>query len=174
MGAALPSSSGADVTSVVYDRERERWVEDDSALSMFGDGEAEVFSGQWDRAGAVRGTQAGPRQPAHSTSSEDRLWPTPAASTPNDGEAPAQWLGRFIKHASAGPKATRAGVPLSVAARAPIILKVARVGTLVEARELLELHAREPVPELASEDPLNPAWVEMLMGFPVGWTDVGP
>jgi hypothetical protein len=26
----------------------------------------------------------------------------------------------------------------------------------------------------SSERSLNPAWVEALMGFPVGWTDVGP
>jgi hypothetical protein len=43
---------------------------------------------------------------------------------------------------------------------------------LEEARELLARHAKSAVPELASEDTLNPAWVERLMGFPSGWTDV--
>jgi hypothetical protein len=29
---------------------------------------------------------------------------------------------------------------------------------------------------LRTEEPgrLNPAWVEWLMGFPIGWTDLGP
>ena len=30
----------------------------------------------------------------------------------------------------------------------------------------MQVNALEPIP-----GPLNPAWVEWLMGFPVGWTD---
>jgi hypothetical protein len=164
------------VTAVVFDEERSQWVTPDSALTMFSDTEAETFQGQWDRAGTVRGSCSRSRPPAHTIAAgEERLWPTPAASTPNDGEAPASWLARFVKHASSGTTATRAGVPLAIAARAPIVLRVARVGTLVAARELLAKHEQgDAVAGLSSEDVLNPVWVEMLMGFAPGWTDVDP
>lgn len=161
------------MTALVFDEDRSEWVEGGSALAMFGVEESDTFHGSWERAGAVRGTSSRSRAAAHPVvGDDDRLWPTPAASTPNDGEAPATWLARFVKHASAGPTATRAGVPLAVAARAPIVLRVARVGSLDEARDLLARHEQDPVPELASEDTLNPMWVEALMGFPAGWTDV--
>jgi hypothetical protein len=32
---------------------------------------------------------------------------------------------------------------------------------------------RKEDPELA-RGPLNPQWVEWLMGWPIGWTDLGP
>lgn len=44
-------------------------------------------------------------------------WPTPAASTPNDGEDPATWIARRQKHASAPEATTRAGLPLAIAAK---------------------------------------------------------
>jgi hypothetical protein len=146
-----------------------------SVLELFG-GEDEVgFDGHWPRAGALRAGRAGHRIAAHDVPrGEDRLWPTPAASLPNDGEEPAQWLHRFVLHAAKEDGATRAGVPLSVAARAPIVLRVAKVGAIAEAKALLERHAQETVAELMSTERLNPRWVEMLMGFPEGWSDVSP
>ena len=44
-------------------------------------------------------------------------WPTPAAGLPNDGEEPAQWLARREHHASKEEGATRASLPLAVAAK---------------------------------------------------------
>lgn len=46
-------------------------------------------------------------------------WPTPAASTPNDGEDPETWITRREMHARHGSpsQATRAGMPLAIAAK---------------------------------------------------------
>lgn len=142
-----------------------------SALSMFA-AATDEFGGPWPRAGTVRKERACAREPAHALPrGTGRLWPTPAASLPNDGEEPGQWLARFVRHAAKGNDATRAGVPLAVAARAPVVLRVAKIARVEEARELLKAHERDPLPELASRDELNPAWVELLMGFPPGWTE---
>lgn len=143
-----------------------------SVVSVFG-GEPEPFVEHWPRAGSLREARAGHRAAAHDVPrSEERLWPTPAASLPNDGEEPAQWLRRFVRHAAKGDGATRAGVPLSIAARAPSVLRVAKIGRIEEARALLDRHGREPDDELGSSEMLNAAWVELLMGFPAGWTGV--
>lgn len=152
-----------------------RWVgAQQSVFSMFGgDSENDEYLEGWPRAGAMRerGVHAreSAQEPPRTTS---RLWPTPAASLPNDGEEPAQWLRRFFKNATKTSGATRAGVPLAVAARAPVILKLAKINLATEAMKVLEQHASEPDPELGSTDMLNPRWVENLMGFPEGWTEL--
>lgn len=155
-----------------WDEDREAWVEScPSVFVMFGGEEADLFTQQWPRAGSMRNGVVHPRTPAHPITTEDeRLWPTPAASLPNDGEEPAQWLARFVRHATKGNSATRAGVPLAVAARAPIVLQVAKIGSVADAIALLDQHARESVVELSSRERLNPRWVEHLMGFPEDWT----
>jgi hypothetical protein len=142
-----------------------------SVLSVFGD-DREEFSESWPRSGAVRGGRAGRLESEHEPPRDgERLWPTPAASLPNDGEEPAQWLERFVRNATKAEGATRAGVPLAVAARAPSVLLLASVTRVEEAREALRRHAEEPDPELGSTELLNPRWVEHLMGFPEGWTE---
>lgn len=45
------------------------------------------------------------------------LLPTPTAANPNDGEDPARWLERKAHHAEKPEGATRAGMPLAIAAR---------------------------------------------------------
>lgn len=148
-----------------------RWVSSQpSVLSTFGN-EEDQFLEHWPRAGSMRGGKSSRREVSHPVpKNSDRLWPTPAASLPNDGEQPAQWLERFVLHASKEGGATRAGVPLAVAARAPVVLRVAKIGRIAEARALLERHRLDSVSELSSTDSLNPTWVELLMGFPEGWT----
>ena len=135
--------------------------------------DADEFLDKWPRAGATRDLKAYARESAQEPPSRSvRLWPTPAASLPNDGEEPAQWLRRFIRNATKEKGATRAGVPLAVAARAPVVLLVAKINLVPEALEILEQHEKEPHPELGSTEKLNPRWVEHLMGFPEGWTEV--
>lgn len=145
-----------------------------SVFSVFGGEEdPDEHLDNWHRAGAVRDDHAHPRESTQKPPSrdKDRLWPTPAASMPNDGEEPAQWLRRWIKVASA-KNAKRTGVPLAVAVRAPVVLRVAKIGRIDEARELLHKHEQQPDPEFSSTARLNPRWVELLMGFPEGWTEV--
>lgn len=60
-----------------------------------------------------------------------------------DGEDPAEWRARHELHAGKGDDATRSGLPLGIAAQ--------------EASE--------------ATGQLSPAWVELLMGYPIGWTD---
>jgi len=45
-------------------------------------------------------------------------WPTPSAALTNDGEEPEHWLERKLRHATKDEDATRAGLPLTVAAKA--------------------------------------------------------
>jgi hypothetical protein len=143
-----------------------------SVLAVFGDGQDEEYSLNWPRAGATRGGHAFARETAHDAPRDaERLWPTPAACLPNEAEEPAQWLRRFVRNAFRSDGATRAGVPLAVAARSPLVLSIAKISRLDEIRAVLEQHEREPISELASRDTLNPVWVERLMGFPEGWSD---
>ena len=106
-------------------------------------------------------------------------WPTPSASLFNDAEDPEAWLARAetlkAKHGNNG-----AGMPLAVAAKIEAGLPWAtptardhRSGRASEAtrdrnsRPLSE-HVETGTPSEVGS--LNPAWVETLMGFPVGWT----
>lgn len=170
----LSTRTGRKTSFAQWDEDRDAWAEScPSVFVALGGEDADPFEQQWPRAGGLREGLAYARLPAYPvTADEERLWPTPAASLPNDGEEPAQWLARFVRHATKGDTSTRAGVPLAVAARAPIVLQVAKVGMVEEAAALLERHAREPMVELSSKERLNPNWVEHLMGFPAGWTSV--
>lgn len=149
-------------------------IPDESLLPMFADmGGDEEFLEKWPRTGQMRGRDAVARASAHEPPSRSvRLWPTPAASLPNDGEEPAQWLRRFVRNATKKTGATRAGVPLAVAARAPVVLSIAKINRVPQALEVLRQHEASPDPGLASTEMLNPAWVEHLMGFPEGWTEI--
>ena len=139
-----------------------------SILSMFG-GEQDEFLQSWSKAGTMRGTSAHRR--SHVLIPKVRAgtyWPTPAASLPNETEEPAGWLARWLKEMTVS--GTNAGVPLGIAAESPLVLKLATYGTIKEASQVLEEHARHPNPELMRTGSLNPAFVEVLMGFPPDWT----
>lgn len=152
--------------------EEGRWVlPQASVFAMFGGQDLDGYVENWPRAGSVRGLRASSRQSSQKPPrSDDRLWPTPAASLPNDGEEPAQWLRRWVSVASA-KDAKRTGVPLAVAVRAPVVLRVSKIGRIEEARDLLRRHEESPDDDLSSTARLNPRWVELLMGFPPGWTE---
>lgn len=159
----------------VFDLKTGVWrVPGGDALPFFEDqGLGSEYRKKWPRAGSVcsgvvskvESTQKPPPR------GSERLWPTPAASLPNDGEEPAQWLARWVRVASSDNR-TRAGVPLAVAARAPSVMRLSKIGSIKEAQAALEENAKSPDPELSSRDKLNPEWVEHLMGFPPGWTDL--
>jgi hypothetical protein len=144
-----------------------------SVLAMFGD-EQDEFLEQWPHAGATRGRSAHSRDRAHRLRIlGGSYWPTPAACLPNDEEAPERWLVRWLHNLTkdTGTR-TNAGVPLAVAWKAPVVLTVANRRTIPEAREFLERHEREPRVELQSEEHHPAEFVEALMGFPEGWTDL--
>lgn len=74
---------------------------------------------------------------------DGKPWPTPAASGLGDGEDPTKWRARYERHASKETGATRSGLLLGIAVQ----------------------------DESRITGQLNPAWVELLMGYPCGWTD---
>lgn len=123
-------------------------------------------------------------------------WPTPAASTPNDGEDPETWITRREMHARHGSasQATRAGMPLAIAAKLwPTATRTdssasARHGYMVTASRFKRGNPTLGATAIEHQDSrrdrsitkagiggsapvyLHPSFVETLMGFPIGWT----
>ncbi len=108
-------------------------------------------------------------------------WPTPAASNFNDGEDPRKWRARQEALRAKGNNGNGAGVPLSIAAQEAsyaderLADDSIRPGDFDASGRLTPAAQRRlglPAEE-ASETTgqLSPAWVELLMGYPIGWTD---
>ena len=157
----------------------------------------------------------------------DPAWPTPAAGCFNDGENPETWLARRELHATKAAGATRASMPLAIAAKlwptatatATDASASARHGYMITGHSgttlndaIREWSTEWPTPTRSDaergpgsrymrgnptlsvaardhdsrRDPstapagsagsptvyLNPSFVEALMGFPIGWTDL--
>lgn len=99
-----------------------------------------------------------------------RLWATPTASNPNETEDPAQWEARRAR-AAAKHRTNGIGEPLGQQVRTwPTALSsdAKDVKQNGEGSPALNHEARQrPQPNRR----LSPAWVEALMGYPIGWTD---
>lgn len=151
--------------------ENDSWVTaQQSVVAMFG-GASEEFLEGWPKAGALRGTHVHRR--GHVEIPRVRAgdyWPTPAASVPNETEDPASWLARWLEIYET--RDINTGVPLGIAAAAPVVLQLASRRGVEETRRVLAEHARDPDPELLRSESLNPGFAEALMGFPAGWTVV--
>lgn len=117
-----------------------------------------------------------------------RLWPTPSASNPNDGESVESWTARRARVKLTAKNGNGMGTPLSIVAKlwpTPTVHgNDNRVGMSAKSGDGLGTAVRrtaspssaaEPAPTGSSTPPttLNPRWVEWLMGFPDGWTDCG-
>ena len=110
----------------------------------------QTFSERWPRSGTIRNGIAF-RLPtlAHRTdATESLLWPTPDASVANDGEGLGTWLARRERVKARKINGNGFGTPLAIAVKL------------------------RPGPEDIADGNLNPPWVEWLMGFPLGWTDL--
>jgi hypothetical protein len=113
------------------------------------------------RSGGNRSTYEGaPFRPA--LAAEVKIWSTPKASDADRGDCLSE-RGR--------------NSPSLVSQAAEVTPEAARDWKSGSASpETLERNAR-PLSEVMRTQqpgPLNPAWVEALMGFPSGWTDPGP
>lgn len=101
---------------------------------------------------AIYGEHPGMRDPHHLTGAV-RHWPTPRAT---DSRAPGM------------ARTVRGGLNLTTAVR----------WSTPKARDWRSVTGREtrgsPDLNLQVGGQLNPAWVEWLMGFPIGWTECGP
>src|SRR5579859_4973269 len=89
------------------------------------------------------------------------LWPTPAAQDGKNAMLPPSQQDRD----------TLPGARLRQAARWPTPnTGDANGGASTQTNQVQLCYVAAPQPG----QNLNPAWVETLMGFPIGWTDVGP
>lgn len=120
--------------------------------------------------------------------SNPRLWPTPAACNPNDGESTESWLARRERVKKTAKNGNGMGTPLSIAVKlwpTPTVHgNDNRAGASPKSGDGLGTAARraastssgdasEPTGPSTPPTHLNPRWVEWLMGFPDGWTDCG-
>ena len=97
-----------------------------------------------------------------SLSIEARRWPTPTVQDASNDAGPSQW--------------TRNSVPLNVAVKMWPTPKGSPSG-LDYARANREGSGGDDLATSVARDTLgqlNPTWVEWLMGFPEGWTDLEP
>lgn len=109
--------------------------------------------------------------------------PTPSASLHNDAEDPASWLARAETLKAKHSNGNGAGMPLAVAAKLseglPWATPTARDHRSGRTSAATSDRNSRPLSEHVEygtqTGSLNPAWVETLMGFPAGWTDIaGP
>ena len=143
------------------------------------------FSGRWPRTGMTRNGRAFrlqalvPRISGIACS----LWPTPDASVANDGETVESWDARRAIVKQTANNGNGFGKRLTIEAkRYPI--PSARDWKNGHASEVTHARNSRPLNEqivkqevngqsIQPKSSLNPAWVEWLMGFPPGWTDLG-
>lgn len=105
-----------------------------------------------------------------------KLLPTPAAGNFNDGESAESWQQRKDFHAAKEADATRAGMPLTVAAQqlaggvdwGPYEAAIRRWETVLD-----RLAPQPTVPGKTGER-LNPALPEWMQGLPAGWITAVP
>jgi hypothetical protein len=127
-------------------------------------GGLDEFSEIWPRSGSMRHGECYPLLTLvpRICANESGLWPTPVADDTG----------------SRSKRYAQGGTPLSLAVKlypTPTSCSGNNVGRLDEwggsrSREVM----RTLVPPEELTGPLNPTWVEWLMGWPLGWTDLKP
>jgi DNA (cytosine-5)-methyltransferase 1 len=105
------------------------------------------------------------------------LWPTPTGSVAQLGEKPETWLARRAEVKERVKNGNGMGMPLTIAAQMwPTPTAVTDTGGAALCK-WGGAGARRKLRKLVSSEELNgalnPTWVEWLMGFPLGWTDLG-
>ena len=137
-------------------------------------GDLELFSGTWPRWGMMRNGECWERtMPGHHTSGTGfGLWPTPAAidyrgansqqhvATNGTGRKHMDQLPNAVIHGGTGTRQTWS---------TPCAQDYRRRGPNSKQQGLPEsVHLENKAGQL------NPDWVEWLMGWPIGWTDLRP
>lgn len=116
-----------------------------------------------------------------------KMWPTPDAFVSNDGEQPETFRARKEAVKAKGVNGNGMGTPLAMAVKmwaTPTVQGSANTAGPSQAnRNSLPLNTQDSLlaPTTDSAGPsgsqkavLNPAFVEALMGFPIGWTAFAP
>ena len=107
-----------------------------------------------------------------------RMWPTPSACVANLGEGTETWLERRERVKKTAQNGNGMGMPLTIAVKLwPTPTRVTATGGAALCKwggsgARAKLHTMVTPEELNGA--LNPTWVEWLMGFPLGWTDLEP
>jgi hypothetical protein len=142
--------------------DRDTWCWRTCQLSVLGD--SDVFSATWPRAGMTRNGTASRLAPLAPLTggTGSGLWPTPVAH--DDGKTP---------EAHMAMKQRMKGGPRNTITSLTVMVKAVERGMLptptANRRDGLQSHGVNVV-----TGSLNPTWVEWLMGFPTGWTDLEP
>jgi hypothetical protein len=153
-----------------------------------------------DRKGASRGKNAQGSLPlaeavretavSQEATGSGSAWPTPSASMFNDAEDPAAWLARAETLKAKHSNGNGAGMPLAVAAKLATSASLeahhwstpqahdakGSPGATARTRGGYQrsLPAEASPGQTAATGMLSAAWVEGLMGFPPGWTELPP
>lgn len=143
-----------------FDRAASTWKT--AQRSLLGD--SELFLETWPRWGSMRNgvSYLRPTPALPTFASASGSWPTPTASLGTKG-------GRVT------PRKSREGGTLieAVAARTRWTTPMARDWRSGKASEATKEKNTRPLSEQVG-GLLNPAWVEWLMGWPIGWTELQP
>ena len=134
------------------------------------DGEPEPMGDDWPRAGLLRSGTAYSTDPIAPLTRQSEDWPTPAARDWKDTGANVNWEAVAAKSKLAGVVQMREKFPTPQASdhrdrgnlSHPSIQRRKRLGKQLNLSMVVS-----PV-----SGSLNPDWVEWLMGFPVGWSDL--
>lgn len=157
-----------------YDRDSSSWRT--AQLSLLAD--SDEFSETWPSWGSMRNGECWERmtQVLRIGASESGLWPTP--TTPNGGRSLKhvdEWRGRSAYH-----NGKKVQVDLAQAVRL-VSAGIWPTPTVCGNynRKGASKTSGDAIATAASQlngisGPLNPTWVEWLMGWPQGWTDLKP
>lgn len=148
------SSSGS---FAYFDPDTSSWKTSQGSLLP----EWETFSEGWPRAGMTRSGIAYRLPPSvpRTSVTDSSYWPTPVAH--DDGKTPEAHLAMKARMPG-GPRKTITSLTVMVKAVARELWPTPTANRWSG----LQSHGRNAV-----LGPLNPAWVEWLMGCPIGWTD---
>ena len=138
-----------------YDHDTSTWRTPQSSLVEGLD----EFSETWPRWGSMRNGESWERMTVEprTSASESGLWPTPVASDTGSRSKPY----------------AQGGTPLSLAVKWPTPCARDYKHPGKSRLERTGGKQGEVLPQIVG-GPLNPDWVEWLMGWPIGWTDLKP
>jgi hypothetical protein len=171
-----------------YDRDSSCWKT--SQLSLLTSTQVSYLQ-SWPRQGVL--PQAGDPGPVMlqnmlGMQAEPELLPTPSASIPNDGETPQTWLARRELVKARLNNGNGMGMPLAVKIKVELLptplssaaKEVGPPGSASSRHQAERMEFCGAVKELAGSTRtgesiyLNPCFVEEVMGYEIGWTDLEP
>lgn len=112
-----------------------------------------------------------------------KMWPTLAASLPQDGEEPETFFARAQAIKAKGINGNGAGTPLAIAAKQWATPRSSDWRSGEVSDEIFDRNSRHSLPDQKTPQDgeptlkrgrvLNPQFVEALQGWPIGWSACG-